>query len=200
MFIPANATTPLSQRAFRLTNQTYDDVWGHINRSQSYILYIVALHAASEGTVRLKSNDPFDYPLINTNFLSDPADKDIETIYEGVKLGLKLANTKSLQAIASNLQGGPLKACKQFDYLSKNYWYCAIRQVTMDLYHPVSTCPMGQFPGKGDVVNSRLQVYGIKKLRVADASVFPFTLAGHPNAPTVMVGEQVSDILKEDYL
>ncbi|XP_018566941.1 glucose dehydrogenase [FAD, quinone]-like isoform X2 [Anoplophora glabripennis] len=200
MFIPANATTDLSQKAFRLTDQSYQDVWGHNNRSQTYILYVVALHAESKGTVRLKSNDPFNYPLINTNFLSDPASKDIKTIYEGIQLGLKLAGTKSLQKIASKLQGGPLKACKNFKYLTEKYWYCAIRQISMDLYHPVGTCPMGRFPDKGDVVNSRLQVHGVKNLRVADASVFPFTFAGHPNAPSVMVGEQVSDILKEDHL
>nr|XP_023014364.1 glucose dehydrogenase [FAD, quinone]-like isoform X1 [Leptinotarsa decemlineata] len=199
MLIPANATADLSQRAFSLTDQTYGDLWKNINRSNSYVMYIVGLHAESTGSVRLNSSDPYDYPIIDSNFLSDSLDKDINTIYEGVQLALKLSETKALQRIGSKLEDRSLRACKRYRYLSRAYWYCAIRQVTMNLYHPVSTCPMGPNPEKGDVVDSECRVHGVNKLRVADASVFPFTLAGHPNAPTVLIGEIVSDLIKNKH-
>lgn len=59
---------------------------------------------------------------------------------------------------------------------------------------------MGPDPFRGAVVDSRCRVHGIVKLRVADASIFPFTVANHPNGPCMMVGEKVSDLIKEDHL
>lgn len=200
MMIPANATNDFSQRAFRLTDQTYEDVWKYTNRAQTYVYYIVALHAESVGTVRLKNKDPFAYPLIDNRFLSDPRDRDIEVLYEGIQLALKLSYTRPMREMGSTLQGHPMRACRHLDFPSRKYWYCAIRQMTLNLYHPVGTCPMGKDPLKGAVVDSECKVHGIDKLRVVDGSVFPFPLAGHPVAAIVMVGERVSDLIKDKYL
>ncbi|XP_008196580.2 glucose dehydrogenase [FAD, quinone] [Tribolium castaneum] len=196
MIAVANATDQLTQRYFSLTDQTYEDVWKYNNIPQTFIFHVVNLHAQSSGSVRLKSKNPFEYPVINSNFLSDPESRDINTLYEGIQICLKMGETKAMKAINATLQGGPLRACKRYQYLSKDYWYCVLRQITVNLYHPLGSCPMGKDPKKGAVVDSELRVFGIKKLRVADASVFPFALAGHPNAPTVMVGEQLGDLVK----
>lgn len=198
--IPSNATNDFSQRAFLLTNQTYEDVWKYINRAQTFVYYVIALHAESVGTVRLKNKDPFEYPLIDNRFLSDPRNRDIEVLYEAIQLALKLSRTRPMREIGATLQGHPMRACKHLEYPSRRYWFCAIRQMSLNLYHPVGTCPMGPNPINGAVVNSECNVYGIHKLRVVDGSVFPFTLAGHPVAPIIMVGEKVSDFIKERYL
>lgn len=66
--------------------------------------------------------------------------------------------------------------------------------------HVLATARMGPDPKKGAVVDSQCRVYGIKKLRVADASVIPFLLAAHTNAPTVMVGEKVSQMILSKHL
>uniref|UniRef100_A0A6P7FLG7 Glucose dehydrogenase [FAD, quinone]-like isoform X3 n=1 Tax=Diabrotica virgifera virgifera TaxID=50390 RepID=A0A6P7FLG7_DIAVI len=199
MFIPSNATTDLSQRAFRLTNETYEDVWKYTNPAKSFVAYITSLHSDSIGTVRLRSKDPFDYPLIDNRFLSDPDNRDLRRLYEGILIFLKITNTKAMRSIDTKLQGGPLRACKQHRYQSREYWFCALRQMTMNLYHPVGTAPMGPDPHRGDVVDSECRVYGVKGLRVADGSVFPFTLAGHPNAAVTLVGEMASDFIKNQY-
>ncbi|XP_074028141.1 glucose dehydrogenase [FAD, quinone] [Leptinotarsa decemlineata] len=200
MFIPSNATTDLSQRAFRLTDQTYEDVWAYINRIQSFVLYIISLHSDSIGTVRLASKDPFEYPIIDNRFLSDPHGRDIERIYEGIQIMLDIAKTRAMKKLGTTIQGGPLRACSRHKYLTKAYWYCAIRQMTMNIYHPVGTCRMGPYPERGDVVDPECKVHGVKGLRISDASVFPFPLAGHPTAAVVLVGEMVSDFLKQEYL
>ncbi|KAG5897966.1 hypothetical protein JTB14_013540 [Gonioctena quinquepunctata] len=199
MLIPSNCTNDLSQRAFRLTNQTYDDVWRFIDRTKSFVYYIISLHSDSVGTVRLASADPFEYPLIDSGFLSDPDGRDIARIYEGVEIALKLAQTKAMQRIGTTLQGAPMNACKQYQYLSREYWYCAIRQVTLDVYHPVGTCRMGPYPERGDVVDSEGRVHGVSGLRVSDASVIPFPLGGHPAAAIVLVGDMISDFIKLEY-
>ncbi|XP_072399482.1 LOW QUALITY PROTEIN: glucose dehydrogenase [FAD, quinone]-like [Diabrotica undecimpunctata] len=200
MFIPSNATNDLSQRAFRLTNQTYEDVWKYIDRTRSFVLYIVSLHSNSIGTVRLRSKNPFDYPLIDNRFLSDPGNRDLRRIHEGILIMMRLARTKAMRSIDTKLQGGPLRACSQYVYQSRDYWFCAIRQMTMNLYHPVGTTPMGPNPHLGDVVDSECRVHGVQGLRVVDGSVFPFTLAGHPMAPIALVAEMVSDFIKNQYL
>ena len=61
-------------------------------------------------------------------------------------------------------------------------------------YHPIGTCRMG--PGPNCVVDDKLKVHGLEGLRVADASIFPTMPSGNTNAPSIMVGEKMADILK----
>ncbi len=69
-----------------------------------------------------------------------------------------------------------------------------IRRDAGTAQHPVGTCSMGVGPGA--VVDPELRVYGIRGLRVADASIMPTVPGGNTNAPTIMVGEVASDLLR----
>ncbi|RZC35994.1 glucose dehydrogenase [FAD, quinone]-like, partial [Asbolus verrucosus] len=158
--------------------------WQHLDMTRSFALYIIGLHAKSTGTIRLKNSK----------------NVDIDTLYEGIKFALSLVETQAFKQINTTLVKQVLPSCQDKPYLSKSYWYCVLRYFTSNLYHPLGTCPMGPDRNKGAVVDSRTKVYGIRNLRVADASIFPFTFSGHPNAPCVMIGEKVSDLIKLQYL
>ncbi|KAJ8981861.1 hypothetical protein NQ317_008208 [Molorchus minor] len=181
-----------------------DDIWDTLwsdKKNISFYFTIVLLHAKSVGNIKLKSKCPFEYPLIDYNLLSDPDNRDIDSLYEGIQMVLKLANTTAFKKIGAEfVHTQILPACKEFQYLSKDYWYCFLRQTTLAVFHPVGTCPVGKDPMEGAVVDSNFKVFGVRKLRVADSSIFPFTLSGHPHAPCTMIGEKISDVIKADYL
>lgn len=88
-----------------------------------------------------------------------------------------------------------LSACQRHEYLSRNYWYCILRQIGADVFHPMCTCPMGT-DRKTSVVGPDLRVHGIKKLRVVDASVIPTAMSGHPYAVVIMMAEKISREIK----
>ena len=71
-----------------------------------------------------------------------------------------------------------------------------IRQTASSNLHPVGTCRMG--PEGDTVVDARLRVHGIGRLRVADASIMPTVPAGNTNAPSIMIGEKAADMILQD--
>lgn len=187
------------QRGFSFTNATYDSVWGKLDPSRTIAMDLILLHPRSFGNITIASGNPYDYPLINPRFLSDPEGVDIERMYQGVQLMLSLIETDAYQRYNTRVANHSVAGCEHLVFLSKEYWYCFIRQATMNLYHPSSTCRMGNDPRKGAVVNSKLKVHGINRLRIADVSVFPHPTSGHPSSAAAMIGERLADWLKEEY-
>lgn len=168
--------------------------------SSSFSIFVSPLHTHSLGTVRLRSSDPYEYPLIDANILSDPEGKDMSLTYEGIQFSLNLVkNTQAFQDINATLATRPINNCKDFEFLTKDYWYCAIKYMTAHNNHPTSTCRMGPNSSQGDVVDSHLRVYGIGKLRVADASVIPLATSSHISVICMMIGEKLADLLKLAY-
>ncbi|KAG0377707.1 hypothetical protein BGX24_005595 [Mortierella sp. AD032] len=74
-----------------------------------------------------------------------------------------------------------------------------VREYSETYYHPVGTCKMGPASDKMSVVDHRLNVHGVERLRVIDASVMPKLVAAHTCAPTVMIAERAADFIKEDW-
>lgn len=186
----------ITKRSHCWTDETYDALNASVPNPITIKMY--ALHPKSRGSIILKSADPFDYPLIDPNVLSDEEDKDLETLYQGVKLILKLTKTQAFREMNFKLAFDSFPGCNHTQPLSREYWYCYFRRVTGVGSHQLGTCAAGTSQ-ETSVVNNKLEVFGVGRLRVADASVLSVPISGHTNAACTMIGEKVSDIIKDSY-
>lgn len=74
-----------------------------------------------------------------------------------------------------------------------------MKYFTASLWHPSGTCKMGNSTDPGAVVDAKLKVYGISKLRVADASIMPLVTSGNTQCPTYAIGEKAADMIKAEW-
>ena len=139
----------------------------------------------------LANPDPLAAPLIDPAFLSD-AD-DTSRLVRGFK---QMRHILGQPALAQ--YGGrevPASAAAQTDGEIEAY----VRQHADTIYHPVGTCrmgPAGQAAAGGSVVDAELRVHALQGLRVVDASVMPKIVGGNTNAPTIMIAERASDLIR----
>ncbi|XP_060603817.1 glucose dehydrogenase [FAD, quinone]-like [Ruditapes philippinarum] len=147
----------------------------------------------SKGRITLKSKDPFDYPKIDSGYLTDKA--DIKTFLGGIRIWEKLTTTKAFQDLGVNINQIQKKFCSQHKYRSDEYWECFVRHSALTEYHHSGTCKMGAANNPTAVVDPELKVKGIQGLRVADASIFPNVTSGNTNAPVIMVAEKAADMI-----
>ncbi|XP_066137401.1 glucose dehydrogenase [FAD, quinone]-like [Euwallacea fornicatus] len=170
-----------------------------LNGLTDFCVNIELLHPYSRGTVTLQSKDPRDYPLIDTNYFSDPEGRDIENMYLGVLAALSLNNTYAFKNLHAELLIIPFPDCDyKYEKLTKPWWYCALRSIATTLFHPIATTSMGPDP-RTAVVNHELKVHGIHGLRVVDAGIIPDHVSGHPNAAVVMIAEKAADMIKKEH-
>ncbi|CAD1468297.1 unnamed protein product, partial [Heterotrigona itama] len=142
----------------------------------------VLLSPESRGFILLNESDPvWAPPLIYPGYFSNSSDLDV--LAEGVEIALKLFDTESFKKNDFTLIKKPLPACRQFKFGERDYWKC-----------------MGPKSDPQAVVDERLKVYGVDRLRVVDSSIMPKISRGNTNAPTIMIAEKASDMIKEEWL
>jgi choline dehydrogenase len=157
--------------------------------------FIVSVtHPKSRGTLRLKSSDPFDYPLLDPQYLTDK--RDVEDFIGGIRLWERFMQTKTMKELGVDMNQMKLSFCSQHKFRSDDYWECIVRHLALTVYHHSCTCKMGADEDETAVVDSKLRVKGIKGLRVVDASVFPAVTSGNTNAPVIMVAEKAADMIR----
>ncbi|CAH1782035.1 unnamed protein product [Owenia fusiformis] len=154
----------------------------------------ILLHPKSRGSIKLKSTDPFDHPLIDPQYLTEQQDLDI--LIEAREIAEQFATTEPFKALNAKVQNAIHPDCKVHKVGTKEYNECFVRHQAVTIYHPVGTCKMGAQNDDSAVVDPELRVRGIKGLRVADASIMPTLPSGNTNAPTIMVAERAADLIK----
>jgi choline dehydrogenase len=149
---------------------------------------VCQLRPESRGSLRIRSADPAAPPEIRINYLASETDR--AAFIEGVKVLRKILAATALKPYVVEEAYPGSKVTSDEDILA----FCS--QTGSTVYHPTSTCRMGNDPLA--VVDQRLRVRGIAALRVVDASVMPDLMSGNTNAPTIMIAEKASDMILED--
>ena len=143
------------------------------------------IYPRSRGTVRLASADPTAAPVIDPNYLAEPA--DIDVLVGGMEL---IRETMAAQQIAGGVEG-EISPGPQFP--TRADLAREVRNRATTVYHPVGTCRMGV--DERAVVDPALRVRGIDGLRVVDASIMPSIVGGNTNAASMMIGERAAELM-----
>jgi choline dehydrogenase len=161
---------------------TVEDVGMH-----SFQLHIDLLRPKSSGRVALRTADARTPPSICFNYLSHPQDR------QDLRHSVRLTREILAQPALTRYRGEELNpgAAVRTD-AEIDAW---IRSNVETCYHPVGTCRMGRDP-RDSVVDDACRVHGVEGLRVVDASVMPCIVSGNTNAPTIMMAEKISDLLR----
>jgi choline dehydrogenase len=154
-----------------------------------FSLSAVHLRPDARGTVLLKSPDPLVPPAIRFNFLQ--TQYDIQALTAGMRMVRAFTKQPSLASYVAEeiVPGSSVSSDAEFEE--------SIRRNALSNLHPVGTCRMG-LEESDSVVDPRLRVHGVGRLRVVDAAIMPTVPAGNTNAPTIMIAEKAAAMILED--
>ena len=149
---------------------------------------VCVLRPDSRGHQHIVSSDPTAQPSIIANYLATENDRRITL--DGMKLARKIAEQPAFKPIVRREYFPGPQVQTEDDFMA------TAKERGATVFHPCGTCKMGADPKA--VVDQRLKVHGIKGLRVIDASIMPNMISGNTNAPTIMIAEKASDMIRED--
>ncbi|XP_072397813.1 glucose dehydrogenase [FAD, quinone]-like [Diabrotica undecimpunctata] len=151
----------------------------------------------SQGKVTLRSKNITDFPIVDPNFYSDVQRNDLNTMLRGIKYFLSLISTKAFKNVKAELISTNPN-CEHLKSNEREYWTCALKDMTTSGHSPSCTTRMGPFT-MTSVVNNNCRVHNFNNLRVVDAGVFPDIPRGQIGATVYMVAEKISDDIKNEY-
>ncbi|MCC7549358.1 MAG: choline dehydrogenase [Burkholderiales bacterium] len=187
-FVRSNARVTRPDVQLYFINFSTDRMGTGLHPFSAFTASMSPLRPQSRGSVRIRSADPAEAPAIHYNYLNTPDDQ--RTVVAGLQLVRRIMSTAPMRpyVLAEHAPGSRVQ--------SEAQWLDYAREVGGTVYHPTSTCRMGQDPLA--VVDARLRVRGVPGLRVVDASVMPGVVSGNTNAATVMVAEKGADMILGD--
>lgn len=172
----------------------YKDHGRNVFPMDTFALHSVLLRPKSKGTLRLRSADPWAAPRMDPNYLAEHS--DVQKLAKGLRIISKIVQQEPL---ASRLVH--TERSTTFDHYlhekTEEELEAMVRERVETLYHPASTCRMAP-QEDGGVVDSHLRVYGVKGLRVCDASIFPEIVSGHTAGAVLASAEHLADIIKAE--
>src|ERR1700682_4564327 len=149
---------------------------------------VCQLRPESRGSLRIRNADPAAPPEIRINYLAAEVDRAANV--EGLKILRRILQAPALRRFVVEEVDPGKKVSTDEELLA----HCRARGST--IYHPTSTCRMGN--DSLAVVDQRLRLRGIQGLRVVDASIMPDLVSGNTNAAIIMIAEKASDMILED--
>jgi choline dehydrogenase-like flavoprotein len=163
-----------------------------LHKFPAFTASVANLRPTSRGYLRLRSRDPADKPVIKLNYLSTEQDRRIAI--SSIRLTRRIAAQPALAPFhpTEYLPGFAVRDDDEQTLVK------AAGDIGTTIFHPVGTAKMGLDSDPLTVVDERLRVAGIERLRVIDASVMPTITSGNTNAPTMMIAEKGAALIRAD--
>jgi choline dehydrogenase len=167
------------------------DAFGEpLHREPAITVSACNLRPTSRGSVHAASPDPLSAPSIRPNYLSTPEDERVAI--DSLRLIRDIVAQPALQRYSPQEHRPGPEARTDAQLLD------AARALGTTIYHPAGTAKMGLATDPSAVVDARLRVIGVERLRVVDTSVMPRIVSGNTNAPTMMIAENAARMILED--
>ena len=161
---------------------------GYPTTENGFCLTPNVTHARSRGTVKLRSRDYRDKPMVDPRYFTDP--HDMRVMIAGIRKAREIVGQGAMSDWAGEeLYPGPL--VETDDEIA-----AYIEKTHNTVYHPAGTVRMGAVDDAFSPLDPELRVKGVSRLRVADASVMPELVTVNPNITTMMIGEKCADMVK----
>ena len=191
LFTRSDPSQPRANIQFHVQPLSLDKFGDPLHRFAAITVSACNLRPTSRGTVRLRSADPTAKPLIQPNYLATAEDRKVAA--DAIRVTRRLMAQRALQPYApAELLPGP-SVGDDADSLAQ-----AAGDIGTTIFHPVGTAKMGVAEDPEAVVDARLRVHRIGRLRVVDASVMPTITSGNTNTPTAMIAERGAGFIRED--
>jgi len=188
-FWHSGETTESSDLQLTFTPASYKEgVQGQLEDEPGMTVASWQQRPESRGYVHCRSSDPFEAPLIQTNYLD--AELDRRVVVAGMKLARRLLASQPLAPYyeREDFPGPGVQTDDEF--------LAAATERGTTTFHPGCTCRMGPASAPWAVVDDRLRVHGLEGLRVVDASIMPRMISANLNASTMMIADKASDFIR----
>ncbi len=149
---------------------------------------VTYLRLQSRGSVKVRSAQIDDPPVIDHNYLGD--ERDLSYLIRGFRIGQRIASSDEFAPYRKSAFMPPKEELTDDEIIA----FC--REYGETLYHPTGTCKMGR--DRMAVVDYQLRVHGVRGLRVIDASIMPEIIGGNTNAPTMMIAEKGAEMMQNE--
>jgi choline dehydrogenase len=191
LFTRSDPTRERANIQFHVQPLSLDRFGDPLHPFPAFTASVCNLQPTSRGFVRLRSGDAADKPIIKPNYLS--TDEDRRVAADSIRVARKIAAQPAL-ARYEPIEYLPGTSVGNDDAALIK----AAGDIGTTIFHPVGTAKMGRASDPMAVVDERLRVMGLERLRVVDASVMPTITSGNTNAPTMMIAEKGAALIRED--
>jgi choline dehydrogenase len=189
-FARSDASQPYANIEYHVQPLSLDAFGQPLHTFNAFTASVCNLNPTSRGRVAIRSARSEDAPSIAPHYLSTAADRRVAA--DSLRVTRRIVMQPAL-AVFKPVEWKPGVQFQSDEDLAK-----LAGDIGTTIFHPVGTTKMGPAADPLAVVDARLRVHGVQRLRVVDASVMPSITSGNTNSPTLMIAERAAQWVRED--